>query len=736
MPDYPVRDALGNVIVEHAYDVAWDKPDPYDYSGDYPVLDGQGGVIIQYPFDPALPGPDPNPITGTGPVLAALTDGDTLSSAVTWGSYTPPGATADRQMRVDGGAWVAYVGGTVVAEGEVWEVREVVSYGAWTSTFASAAQTVAEAASLFVARFGVGQGSGTGAFNTAYYTSAPPADGTYGPFTVSGGVITPNTTLVAGSYDVGGYPVEVLANWRAFATIAEFAAAGSVGSYGKTCLIREGIRGLYDNGASGFLRRTDGAGTIILGDGPDVRLTAHDPAYDARAHFTRFSFRSTRNVTWRNLRFAPTTKVTCWEPIEASGGAITTGNLWVDKCVAIASRPDPNGDYTAGSSSFPGNIAFYTSQTVSGLRLTDNIAIGGARGIQVRPVLWGEFVGNASYLSYADAYTVTTDPATPFIFAANLSALNVARPSDTGNPHSDGLQVNGGSAPATLVVEACAHFSGNARGRGYTQPFFLADASNGYSALMRDCVASGAELYPFTIGSTVGSRIEHCAWAPSPLDALPANTTGGIRFGSEAGYTQSGLNPLRNSVFRSLSAGTINAIVTVSGCVETHGWLLANWQAQYEDWTIGGVTYPTLQQVMAGLKSKTGVAGHRVSFAGPDASSFQIAGLVAPTLSALTVTSTTAASAAATITTDTDLNPVFWAVVPTGTSVAAPRDIKRRLVTGAVLYGWSNVKAGDTAIALNLTGALVAGATYDVVAMQENGWTQVSSVSRQSFTAT
>lgn len=86
-----------------------------------------------------------NPITGTGPVIAPLTDGDTLSSAVTWGSYLPGGATADRQMRVDGGAWVAYVGGTEVAEGEVWEAREVVSYGAWTSTFASAAQTVAEA---------------------------------------------------------------------------------------------------------------------------------------------------------------------------------------------------------------------------------------------------------------------------------------------------------------------------------------------------------------------------------------------------------------------------------------------------------------------------------------------------------------------------------------------------------------------------------------------------------------
>ncbi len=86
-----------------------------------------------------------NPITGTGPTLAALTDGDTLSSAVTWGSYLPGGATADRQMRVDGGAWVAYVGGTVVTEAEVWQVREVVSYSGFTSTFVSAVQTVAEA---------------------------------------------------------------------------------------------------------------------------------------------------------------------------------------------------------------------------------------------------------------------------------------------------------------------------------------------------------------------------------------------------------------------------------------------------------------------------------------------------------------------------------------------------------------------------------------------------------------
>lgn len=83
-----------------------------------------------------------NPITGTGPELAALTDGVTLSSAVTWGSYSPVGATPTQQMRVDGGAWVAYVGSTEVAEEEVWQVREVVTFETFARTYTSAQQEV------------------------------------------------------------------------------------------------------------------------------------------------------------------------------------------------------------------------------------------------------------------------------------------------------------------------------------------------------------------------------------------------------------------------------------------------------------------------------------------------------------------------------------------------------------------------------------------------------------------
>ena len=87
------------------------------------------------------------PITGTGPVLAALTDGDTLSDAVTWGSYSSPvgAVSTTKEMREGSGEWTAYNGSTAVSEGETWQVRETASDGFATRVFSSQARTVAEA---------------------------------------------------------------------------------------------------------------------------------------------------------------------------------------------------------------------------------------------------------------------------------------------------------------------------------------------------------------------------------------------------------------------------------------------------------------------------------------------------------------------------------------------------------------------------------------------------------------
>ena len=87
-------------------------------------------------------------ITGTGPVLAALLNGVTLSTAVTWGSYSGTGTvTTTKQMKLNAGSWVAYVGGTVVNTGELWQVRELCSDDLVTDQpFESFARTVTTAA--------------------------------------------------------------------------------------------------------------------------------------------------------------------------------------------------------------------------------------------------------------------------------------------------------------------------------------------------------------------------------------------------------------------------------------------------------------------------------------------------------------------------------------------------------------------------------------------------------------
>lgn len=75
-------------------------------------------------------------ITGTKPTLDAMTIGDTLGSAVTWGSYTSTaGVIASptvKHMRKDDGPWLAYNAATVVSFPEIWTIRETVTDDAGT----------------------------------------------------------------------------------------------------------------------------------------------------------------------------------------------------------------------------------------------------------------------------------------------------------------------------------------------------------------------------------------------------------------------------------------------------------------------------------------------------------------------------------------------------------------------------------------------------------------------------
>ena len=584
----------------------------------------------------------------------------------------------------------------------------------------------------FTARFGdsTNNATGTGAFDTGLYQVFPPLDGTYGAFTVASGIITPDGTQTVGTYDVGGYPVEVLAGYKAIATQAEWDLLTD-SDRSKTILVREAAAIVWDTGTAGFLYRVDALNTVVEGDGPDPRLTALDSAYDARRHFDYISWRALANVTVKGCRIVPTAvRKDAVEIRESVGFSVTTANITFEANAVIASRPLPFGDYTAGSSTFPGGYGFKGIPTVEGPRIIDNVFIGGLYAVRLTGGLWSEVIGNLSVYSYTDAFQISPGD-NPVLFGGNMAALAVGKTSDTGSPHPDGLQVLPGEPVGNIIVESNIIFEGNTRGRENGQPFFLADSTAGYQAWMRDNVAIADALFPFSITTSIGSRMDHNAWAPSQYSTIPAaSDRGRVRFGS---VSISGSNAAANNI---CDTGSADVSVTQSGNVNTLSYSLAQWQAAYTDWTIGGVEVPTMQQVFAGMTSASG--GHRVSFAGAERSSYQIAGLAAPVLSALTITSTISDSATATVQTTVDMNPIFWAVVPTGTTVANARDIKRRRVTGAVLYGRSMVKNGDAAgtIALDLAGALVVGTTYDLVCEQENGWTQVSSVARVAFTAT
>ncbi len=102
---------------------------------------------------PSALGGEGNPIAGSGPALSPLAAGEALGGAVAWGSYGPAGVAVTRQMQRDGGPWVAFAGGTLVAEAEVWRVREVVALGPHSRIFASPGRTVQPGDAAFPAHF-------------------------------------------------------------------------------------------------------------------------------------------------------------------------------------------------------------------------------------------------------------------------------------------------------------------------------------------------------------------------------------------------------------------------------------------------------------------------------------------------------------------------------------------------------------------------------------------------------
>lgn len=575
------------------------------------------------------------------------------------------------------------------------------------------------------ARFGTSNASGTG----AYDTSGVAIDGTYGEFTVSGGVITPSGSQTAGSYTVGGWPVEVSADYHAVANQTEWNAL-SASQYGKTVVVRVGARITWDNNSAGWGRNASLQNAIIWGDG-DARADTSS-ATDAEAHFNYIYHRATSDYRVYNCKLAP-------NPLRTILTTVGTGtkNINYERCAWIGSHPDPFGDYSAG---FPGGYGYYNNTVVNGMSIRDCFFKGCSYGISTFADNWLEIVGNYFQYGYADAIQLRGhDQNCPTLISGNVIVSQLAITTDSGGPHPDGLQILPGSDGANIVVEGNFFYEGDTRANGRSQTFFLSDNGGNYEVIVRGCGTIGNVIYAMTIAQAGGCRMVNCGWLPRSDQTLPVTgTIGNLRYGSS---TATGTQELTNSFFRTLGAGTISGTVTQSSCVDIASYGQADFDTALPSWEIDITTpAPTFQQLVSAF---TPAAGQALDGDGPGAvlglasgaemSAFTYSGLTTPVLTTPVVTPSTT-TASVTIQTNVDLNPIFWVVVPSATSITTTDQIKKRLVSGGV-YGYQEVPRLQTGtdIAISVAG-LTSATSYTLYAFQENGWTTRSAIVSQTFT--
>ncbi len=592
----------------------------------------------------------------------------------------------------------------------------------------------APAPTEYTARFGVGadQATGTGNFNTALYTGTTPADGTYGNFTVTSGVISCNGSQTAGTYDVGGWPVQVISGYKAVATQGEFDAV-SVSDAGKTILVREAaaltVANTWRNGVDfGYM--------TILGDGADPRPTTvaglADTSNDSRKHFVSWATYNQKKLIFDNLRFVTGSvvgsKVDALS-ITVSGGGNFCSDIYVLRSYFSCSRPTPNGDYTGGITTFPGGKGIFFSGDVRRVSVRDNVVSGAGSdpaSIALNSVtgMW-EVVGNWVDLFYLDGIRA---PGAPGLFGGNLVSRPMATVTDTGAPHCDGTQFLNGQA----VSEASAFITGDSRGAW--QSHFAMDGSQ--SLTVRNILVSDNALYQISIEDPVGCQVANCTWVPKVGSSFPlSNPQGGIRYRG----TATGTNDLLNSVYRA-SSSIIDAspAVTETGNVDAQSWVEADWDTNFPNWEIADV--PTLQNALqvhaapAGGGAAAGKgANQNITSWGAERSSY-VLNVTTPTVSNITLTATVDGFTG-TLRTDVGNNQVYWAVVPQADPTPSYRDIKEERVSGAVGYGsvWCSRANAGTDLAISCATASP-GTAYKLCAVAENGWSVRSSVATSNFT--
>lgn len=587
------------------------------------------------------------------------------------------------------------------------------------------------ATQTIAARWGTANTAGQASFDTGFYAGLPtPSDGTYHTvFDVTGGVISLNAAPTAGTYDVDGVTVEVDANWKAVGNQSEYNAltGGDLGA-GKKIIIREGAA-IVDTGSGLVASSGNKLFTTFEGDG-DARGDT-DATGDARRHFSYIHGGRIQNLRLVNLRISVTDGTSVLKLAEV-GGTPYTSDIHVEKCALISGHPDPAGDYSAG---WPFGLTAYNNTRTDGYTLKDCYLKGGSYGLQTGGDLWTEIIGCEFDLCYNDfiqEWNGTSSDSDNWLIAGNKWSRPMSLDTDPGSPHSDYFQMQ---SAGERILEWNTMQDGNGRGAGKAQVLFSSSGGNVqamYRAQMMVCddTASG-----FSNSRTKDSIWEYCLDLPDPRSGLPMISD--IRYGETS---ISGTNLLENSVVA--IGGNVSGSVIQTGNVDMDTWNAATWDTNFpnraqHDASAGVLTHAEL------LAIATPAAGQSAAGKGPAAvitlggsgelSDYTCSAAVTPTLTSITPTPTTTGFSACTVSLNTVWGPVFWAVVPAGTTINDINDIKKRRISGALTYGTKPVPAGATSVDLGAVTGLSSATTYDLVLVQWDGWTKNSGVVRQSF---
>ena len=384
--------------------------------------------------------------------------------------------------------------------------RNAVGLGPWSAS----ASATTNAASGTTIQFGQFTASGAGA------KAISEADGTYGQFTVTAGVITPNTSpLAVGTVVIGSTNVTVVANEYSVASLAEFTAARTAmgAGGGRTIRFRAGT---YAAGASYTLASVAYASRVTLTGESGAKLTG------------TFKLANPSNVTVAGLDLHCTDAAINGYVLSLEG-ACTNCIVTLNKIHAF--HYDPFTDFTLGGYDNPDGIGSINSGGWNnGCNITQNEVydVMDAIVIQMAGAADYDINDNELYWYYDDAMKVEVHPGAKDAnkrFLRNFAHDAIGRRAlDAQDPHIDFIQFVSGAdihdieVTGVVIKQNVCYNTSSAR--GWAHQGICSFNDGGFRCIITDAVISGNFLqvdgsWPFTMRMNRGI-ISHNTFIKGP----------------------------------------------------------------------------------------------------------------------------------------------------------------------------------------------------------------------------